>query len=181
MHAVVVLTILGLTLGFLLGVAAKKFKVESDPVVDKVNEILPGTNCGQCGLAGCSAAADAIANGSVAITICPPGGRSLAEELSALLNVPLDASSLDDEAPQLARVNPDLCTGCVKCFKVCPTDAIVGAPKQIHAVMYEACTGCKQCIDECPTECLEMFTPETTVATWTWPEPIIAAHTEKAA
>ncbi len=171
MHAIGVLTVMGLFLGFLLGLAAKRFKVESDPLVEKVDALLPGTNCGQCGLPGCPSAAEAIANGEAPITLCPPGGRALAEDLSNLLNVPLESSDMDDGPAMLARVNDELCTGCIKCFKVCPTDAIVGAPKQIHAVMYEACTGCKNCIDVCPTECIEMFVPESGIGEWRWPKP----------
>jgi electron transport complex protein RnfB len=60
----------------------------------------------------------------------------------------------------------------VKCFRECPTDAIVGAPKQIHAVMWNACTGCGKCIDVCPTMCLEMFVPEPVLAQWRWPKPV---------
>ena len=179
MHAVAALTILGLFLGYLLGVAAKRFKVESDPLVDKVDALLPGTNCGQCGLPGCPAAAQAIASGEAPITLCPPGGKNLAEELSALLNVPLDTSALDDGPAMLARINADLCIGCIKCFKECPTDAIVGAAKQIHAVMYEACTGCKKCVDVCPTECVEMFVPESTLGQWRWPMPAVEVVTAK--
>lgn len=177
MHAVAALTLLGLFLGFLLGLAAKRFKVESDPIVEKIDELLPGTNCGQCGLPGCPAAAEAIANGSAPITLCPPGGRALAEDLSNLLNVPLDTSGLDEGPAMLARVDETLCIGCVKCFKECPTDAIVGAPKQIHVVMYEACTGCKRCVDVCPTECLQMFVPEAGLAEWRWPKPGLGTDT----
>ncbi len=178
MHAVAALTILGLMLGALLGLAAKRFKVESDPLVDKVDALLPGTNCGQCGFPGCPTAAAAIANGEAPITLCPPGGKTLAEELSALLNVPLDTSTLDDGPAMLARINAELCIGCIKCFKECPTDAIVGAAKQIHAVMYEACTGCRKCVDVCPTECVEMFVPETRLNEWRWAKPAPAVTTQ---
>lgn len=181
MHAIGVLTILGLFLGFLLGLAAKRFKVESDPLVDKVGALLPGTNCGQCGFPGCPAAAEAIANGTAPITLCPPGGRQAAEELSALLNVPLQADGLEEGPAKLARIRPELCTGCVKCFKECPTDAVIGAPKQIHAVMYEACTGCGKCVDACPSACIEMFVPQGGVGEWRWPSPASAARGDELA
>jgi electron transport complex protein RnfB len=184
MHAVAALTILGLFLGFFLGLAAKKFKVEHDPVVDKVAALLPGTNCGQCGHPGCPAAAEALAAGGAPLTLCPPGGKTLAEELSALLNIPLDTSGLDNGPAMLARVKEEKCTGCVKCFKECPTDAIVGAPKQIHVVMYEACTGCRKCLEVCPAACIEMFIPETRLGEWRWPKPavvVVAPALEQAA
>ncbi|SDF02180.1 electron transport complex, RnfABCDGE type, B subunit/electron transport complex, RnfABCDGE type, C subunit/electron transport complex, RnfABCDGE type, G subunit [Salipiger thiooxidans] len=66
---------LGLGLGLLLGAAAKKFHVETPPVIDEMKMTLPGTNCGQCGYPGCRGAAEAIAGGT---TLCPPGGRDVA-------------------------------------------------------------------------------------------------------
>lgn len=181
MHAIIVLMILGLTLGFLLGLAAKKFKVESDPLVDELADMLPGTNCGQCGLAGCPAAAEALAVGEIEVTFCPPGGKSLAEALAEKLNVDIDLSGMDDDGPKLARVDEEYCIGCFKCSKVCPTDAIVGAPKQIHVVMWEACTGCGKCVDVCPTECMQMFGLEPTLREWRWPKPPLEAEPAKAA
>ena len=172
MIAIVMLALLGFALGYALGVAAKRFKVESDPLVEEINSLLPGTNCGQCGFAGCPAAAEKLVKGECTVDFCPPGGKALAEALANKLGVEFDASKMADDAPQLARVNEALCIGCVKCFRECPTDAIVGAPKQIHAVMWSACTGCGKCIDVCPTMCLEMFVPKTGLAQWRWPKPV---------
>lgn len=174
MSAIVALTLIGLLLGFLLGTAAKRFKVESDPLVDDIGGLLPGTNCGQCGYAGCAAAAEALAGGSAAVTLCPPGGKSLAEQLASKLGVSFDASAVDDDPAKLARVDESLCIGCAKCFRVCPTDAIVGAPKQIHVVMEKACTGCGKCEEICPTMCVEMFVPQTTLPQWRWPKPQVS-------
>lgn len=171
MHAIVALMVLGLFLGFLLGMAAKRFKVESDPLVEEIDALLPGTNCGQCGFPGCPAAAQAIAGGAAPVSVCPPGGRSLAETLAAKLGVSFDAAAMDDGPAKLARVDESLCIGCVKCFRECPTDAIVGAPKQIHVVFAQACTGCGKCVEVCPTMCIEMFVPPTTLPEWRWPKP----------
>ena len=172
MIAIVMLTLLGLSLGFALGVASKRFKVESNPLVDEISALLPGTNCGQCGFPGCPKAAEALVRGEAAVDFCPPGGKSLAEALAEKLGVSFDSSSMDNGPAKLARVNEELCIGCVKCFRECPTDAIVGAPKQIHVVMSNACTGCGKCIDVCPTMCLEMIVPETGLAQWRWPKPV---------
>jgi len=172
LEAVGSVTTLGLVLGSLLGYASRVFKVETDPVVEKIEEMMPGSNCGQCGFPGCTPAAESIANGDADITLCPPGGKMLAQELAALLNVELDLSKLVDEEPLLANVKEELCIGCTKCFKVCPTDAIIGAPTQIHSVIKEVCTGCKACIDVCPTECLIMQPKEETLKTWHWHKPI---------
>lgn len=170
MSSIAVLTIMGFALGALLGLAARRFKVERDPRVEKVEALLPGTNCGQCGFPGCSAAAEAVTAGQASTSMCPPGGRALAEELAATLGVPAEMPD-DDEGPKLAHIRESLCIGCIKCFKVCPTDAIVGAPKQIHVIMDDACTGCGKCVDVCPTECVTLEAPPLTVQSWRWPKP----------
>ena len=171
-EAVTSLTVLGLTLGTTLGYAARVFKVESDPVTEQIESMMPGSNCGQCGFAGCTPAAEAVAGGSAPVTLCPPGGKSLAQELAALLNIEIDLSSLKDDVAMVASVFEDNCIGCTRCFKACPTDAIVGAQKQIHAVIVEACTACNACVDVCPTECLSMIPVETTLKNWQWHKPV---------
>ena len=174
--AIFVLTSLGFSLGGLLGMAAKKLKVESNPIVEKIIEALPGTNCGQCGFPGCGQAAEALAEGNAKVSMCPPGGRNVASELAEMLNLSFDPSSMaEDEGPIVALVKEATCIGCTRCYKVCPTDAIIGAPKQIHAVIKRACTGCKACIDVCPTECLVIEPVAPTLQTWYWPKPSIAA------
>ncbi len=174
LSAVAAMTLLGLSLGLLLGYAARFFKVETNPIVEEIELLLPGTQCGQCGYPGCAAAAVAIANGDAPVTACPPGGRDLAKELAAKLNLVIDLSGVVEKAPTLARVNEQLCIGCARCPKVCPTDAIIGASKQLHAVIRDACTGCGQCVAICPTESLQLYPIETTLRTWQWPKPLIA-------
>jgi len=169
--AVLILAALGLALGFGLGVAARKFAVEGSPIVEEVTEMMPGSQCGQCGFPGCGPAAEAIVAGTAPVTCCPPGGKALAEELAAKLGVTLDLSGVEDKPPAAAFVNEALCIGCTRCFKRCPTDAIVGAAKQIHQVVTDACTGCEACVDVCPTECLEMRVIKPTVDTWYWNKP----------
>lgn len=173
--AVTSLTTLGLTLGFLLGLAARYLKVESNPLVDELEKMLPGSQCGQCGFPGCTQAATALADGKATVTLCPPGGHSLAKALADKLGVSVDLSDVEDVEPVLANVREETCIGCTRCFKVCPTDAIIGAPKQIHMVFRDACTGCAICIDVCPTECLQLVPIETTLRTWRWPKPALAA------
>jgi electron transport complex protein RnfB len=173
--AIASLTSLGLGLGVLLGLAAKKLKVDTNPLVDEISEMMPGTQCGQCGFPGCTQAAEALASGDAPVTVCPPGGKSLAEELAQKLGITVDLSNMKEDVPIFAKVREATCIGCTRCYKVCPTDAIVGAPKQIHAVIRDACTGCRACIDVCPTECLVAIPIEPTVQTWHWPKPAIAA------
>jgi electron transport complex protein RnfB len=173
--AILSLTLLGSLLGLGLGVAAKKFHVEGDPLVLEIEALMPGSNCGQCGYPGCPGAAAAIANGSAPVTACPPGGKALAQALAEKLGISIDLSAVADEGPQIATVAEDICIGCCRCIKVCPTDAILGAAKQIHNVIREACTGCGNCIDRCPTEAMTLHPVPVTLQHWVWPKPAGAA------
>lgn len=169
--AIASLTVLGLTLGFLLGLAARYLAVESNPVKDEIEAMLPGSQCGQCGFAGCSAAADALVTGNAPATLCPPGGRELAKSIATKLGVAVDLSGVEDSVTMLARINEMTCTGCTRCFKVCPTDAIIGGPEQIHAVITSACTGCAKCVEACPTESIRLNPESITLQNWRWPNP----------
>lgn len=173
--ALLSLTALGLALGGLLGVAARLFRVEGNPLEAEIAAMFPGSQCGQCGFPGCGPAAAAVASGQAPVTLCPPGGRNLAQALANKLGVTADLSGMEDKAPSYAYVREQLCIGCTKCFKRCPTDAIMGGPQQIHAVFRDACTGCEQCFEVCPTECIEMRPVEPTTQTWYWPKPLEAA------
>ena len=173
--AIASLTVLGLTLGWLLGLAARYLKVDGNPLVEKIEALLPGSQCGQCGFPGCGPAAEAVVNGEAPVTLCPPGGRALAKELAGLLGVTVNLAAVEDKVPVVAHVHENLCVGCTKCFKRCPTDAIIGGPKMIHAVFPDACTGCEKCFDVCPTECIEMRPVAVTLHTWYWPNPAQAA------
>lgn len=165
------LTTLGLVLGALLGLAARHLKVEGSALEAEIEALLPGSQCGQCGFPGCGPAATALASGGAPVTLCPPGGRALAEELADKLGVTVDLAGVEDKPVLVAFVHESLCIGCTKCFKRCPTDAIVGGPKMIHAVFADACTGCEQCFEVCPTECIEMRAVQPTTQTWYWPKP----------
>ncbi len=164
------LTSLGVVLGGALGVAARKFAVtDENPLIKEVEALLPGGQCGQCALPGCTAAAAAMVEGTAKITCCPPGGVALAEKLSRLLDIPLDASGM--AAPKIARIDAGQCIGCTKCYRVCPTDAIVGASGQIHVVLQGACTGCGKCEAVCPEDCLTMVEEGLTLDNWRWAKP----------
>ncbi|MCX7896512.1 MAG: RnfABCDGE type electron transport complex subunit B [Rhodocyclaceae bacterium] len=171
--AIVSLTLLGLALGFALGFAAKRFAVAQDAGLAAIEALMPGTNCGQCGYAGCAGAAAAIARAEAPPTICPPGGKALVEALAKRLGFSVDVASLTEPDPKIASVDEEICIGCCRCLKVCPTDAIIGAPKQIHNVLREACTGCAQCLDRCPTEAIKMTPIPLTLQHWVWPKPVL--------
>lgn len=172
--AVVSLAVLGAVFGLVLGLAARLFHVERGGVEAELEAMMPGSNCGQCGFPGCAGAATALAAGTAAVTCCPPGGLALAEALAARLGIALDAGAIEVQVPQIAEVREEICIGCAKCFKSCPTDAVLGAVKQIHAVIREACTGCAKCETVCPTGAIELTPVPLTLQTWVWPKPASA-------
>lgn len=169
--SIFIIPILGILMGTALGYAARLFAVEGNPLQAEIEELLPGSQCGQCGYPGCSPAAAAVAEGKAPVTLCPPGGRALAEILALKMGVGVDLSGIKDKVPAVAFIHEQLCVGCTKCFKRCPTDAIIGGPKQMHAVFADACTGCEKCFEVCPTECIEMRAVQPTLQTWYWPMP----------
>jgi electron transport complex protein RnfB len=169
--AITTLTSLGLLLGLLLSLAARLFQVPGNALREEIMELLPGVNCGQCGYPGCGGAADALVAGTASPALCPPGGAALARTLAAKLGRTLE--SANDGPPLLARIDESRCIGCAHCGKRCPTDAIIGASKQVHAVFQEACMGCGLCVEVCPTECLQLRPQPPTLATWYWPKPVL--------
>ncbi|MGB0659394.1 MAG: electron transport complex subunit RsxB [Mangrovicoccus sp.] len=173
--AILIMSGLGLGFGVILGVAAKVFHVETPPIVDEIEQVLPGTNCGQCGFPGCRGAAEAVADSAAPITLCPPGGRdvivALAEITGSDIPAPSGSGASEDPEPLVAFIFEDHCTGCTKCYKRCPTDAIIGAAKQIHTVVNDACIGCDACVEVCPTDAIILRTKPKTLRNWYWPKP----------
>ena len=168
--AVITLGILALIFGVILGFAAVKFKVESDPIVDQSDEILPQTQCGQCGYPGCRPYAEAIANGDD-INKCPPGGEATIKQLADLMGVeakPLDSAHGEEDVKKVAVIREDECIGCTKCIQACPVDAILGAAKQMHTVIEHECTGCDLCVEPCPVDCIDMVSVKASPETWQW-------------
>lgn len=127
-------------------------------LIQRIDALLPQTQCGKCGHPGCKPYAEGIASGE-AINKCPPGGDETLAALSHLLNVPL--IPLDTErgsAPaQVAFIREAECIGCTKCIQACPVDAIVGAAKLMHTVIIDECTGCDLCVAPCPVDCIDML------------------------
>jgi len=128
-------------------------------LADRIDALLPQTQCTKCGYDGCRPYADAIADGAAPINRCPPGGDEGIAALSALLDTPappLDLSRGEPGPLLVARIDESHCIGCTLCIQACPVDAIVGANKHMHTVLEDWCTGCDLCVAPCPVDCIQM-------------------------
>ena len=116
LSAILALGGLAALIGLVLGYAAIRFRVESDPIVDRIDALLPQTQCGQCSFAGCRPYAEAIAAGQADINQCPPGGEVTIQALADLLGV--DAKPLNEEHGEhkektVVAIDEQLCIGCL--------------------------------------------------------------------
>ena len=178
-----VITVIGVLVGFGLVFAGKKFRVDVDERETAVREILPGNNCGACGFAGCDAMAAAIVKGEAPVNGCPVGGGPVAEKIAAIMGT--DAGSVEKKVAfvrckgsceftknqgnyvgledcRSAQMNgirfTDCDYGCLglgSCVKVCPENAIT-VKDGIAAVDPRKCVGCGLCAKTCPRNLIEL-------------------------
>jgi electron transport complex protein RnfB len=135
-------------------------RAAAEELVERLDRILPQTQCGQCGFSGCRPYAEAMAAGSADVDRCPPGGDSGARALAWLLGC--EPKSYDRQrglqrAPEVAAIIEADCIGCTKCIQACPVDAIIGGSKHMHTVLPELCTGCALCVPACPVDCIDLL------------------------
>ena len=170
----------GLFFGFLIALVNKKFRVWEDPRIDEVEELLPSTNCGACGLPGCRAFAEAVVSGEQQASSCTVMGAEDVEDVASYLGV--DAGEANKRVARLlcaggkneALRNSDYsgfetckaaaavagggkgctwgCLGLADCEVVCDFDAIQMNGVQIPVVDPELCTACGDCVDACPKD-----------------------------
>ncbi len=182
--AVLMMGALGLTVGIGLALASKIFYVYVDPIILKIDDVLPGANCGGCGLPGCFSNAEAIAAGKASPNSCVAAGTDVAEEIAAIMGVTMEASEPDIALPgctygvaeadtkyrydglQDCRAAALLgggmkvceigCLGFGTCAKVCPFDAIKMGPDGLPYVSEMLCTGCGTCERACPKKIINL-------------------------
>jgi Na+-translocating ferredoxin:NAD+ oxidoreductase subunit B len=131
----------------------------SSTLTERIDALLPQTQCTRCGYDGCRPYADAIASGEAPINRCPPGGHATIGALANLLArepLPLDPANGVEAPARVAIIDESRCIGCAKCLPPCPVDAILGAPRQMHTVIAGLCTGCELCVAPCPVDCIAM-------------------------
>ena len=181
--ALLTLGALAALIGIVLGYSAIRFRVDSDPVVERIDALLPQTQCGQCTYAGCRPYAEAIAAGDADINQCPPGGETTIQALADLLGVdpkPLNPEHGEHTDKTVVIIDENVCIGCTLCIQACPVDAILGAAKQMHTVITSECTGCNLCIPPCPVECIHIEPVRKDIGNWIWPAPQTAAPLARA-
>ena len=171
--ALLVMAGIAVVLGAMLGFASIRFKVKGDPLVDKIDAILPQTQCGQCSFPGCKPYAEAIAKGEADINLCPPGGMEGVQKLADLLGREVKPLDAEEKPKSVAIIDENTCIGCTLCIQACPVDAIVGAAKQMHTIVAPLCTGCELCVPPCPVDCIAMVPVPETVETWKWKYPVV--------
>jgi electron transport complex protein RnfB len=185
-QAVILMGVLGLLFSIFLGFANKRFHVETDPRVGKLEEVLPGVNCGGCGYPSCSAYAEAIVTQGEEVDLCVVGGEETTAEVARVMGVEVaneDKEKLvavvfcqgDSEAaafPGEYEGIPDCaaavysqdvakrckygCIGLGSCVKSCPFDAIHLSETGIPYVDAEKCTACGNCVAACPRDLIEL-------------------------
>lgn len=184
LKSVVSLGGLGLVFGAALAYAAKKFAVEVDPRVVQIRDVLPGANCGGCGIPGCDGFAKAVVEGTAAPNGCPVGGPDCAIAVAEIMGVTTDTLERkrakvictgttdkckekyeyigiqDCVAASLIAGGSKTCDyGCLglgTCVRACQFDAIEIIDGRIARIIPERCTACGKCIESCPKSVIHM-------------------------
>lgn len=182
--AAIVISVTGLLIGLILGIAGKKFAVEVDERVTLIRDELPGNNCGGCGFAGCDALAEAIVKGEASVNACPVGGPNVAAAIGDIMGTAAQAGEKKiafvkcigtcdkttvkynyhgiHDCKKLALIPGEGdktcrygCLGYGSCINACAFDAI-HIVNGIAAVDKEKCVACGKCVTECPKHLIEL-------------------------
>jgi len=134
--------------------------IDHQDLADRIDALLPQTQCTQCGYDGCRPYAEALARGEADVNRCPPGGEDGMRALADFLGVERKAIAPECgepvTKPEVALIDEETCIGCTRCIQACTVDAIMGGPKSMHTVIAAECTGCGLCLPPCPVDCIEM-------------------------
>ena len=175
---VLVLGGLGIIFGVGLAQAAKKFCVITDPRLEKVIALLPGANCGACGMPGCMGFAEGLIHGSCTVDRCVLSAEEPRKKIAAVLGLEIKNKiksvavlhcyggkervkdkfvyngTNDCCAASLVMGGPKSCVfGCIgfgSCARACPFGAIIMGEDGLPKVDESKCTACGRCVDACP-------------------------------
>jgi len=180
LYSVIALGVLGLSAGWMLSYAARRFTVTQDPRFQRLIGAMPGINCGACGYASCAEAAKAIIEGAASVNICVAGGKDTAEKAAEITGRRIGDTNIisriavvqckggksfakdkfeyigveNCSAALLIAGGPKACAyGCLgfgTCAEVCPFDAITMSADRLPVIDENKCTGCGKCAEACP-------------------------------
>jgi electron transport complex protein RnfB len=176
--AFIALGILGLIIGALLAYSSIKFHVEVDPKIELIESILPGTNCGGCGEAGCAGYAEAIVKNGLPVNLCAPGGKEVAAKIAKVMGIEHSAETIKKVAFIFCKGGNKAkdkfsysgkkscvaavmlqggqksceyaCLGFGDCIEACKFDAIKMTEAGVPVINPDKCINCKACIKACP-------------------------------
>ena len=171
---------LGTGILFVSASGRKQEQSRNEELTRSIDDLLPQIQCGACDYPDCRSYAEAIVAGETDIHHCPPGGEHTVSRLAELLaGTPLFLipETRAEQTPVVARIDEQLCIGCVKCINACPVDAIIGAARQMHTVMPKVCTGCGLCVAPCPVDCITLTPAETRIKRFIWDKPATISGT----
>lgn len=181
----IALGLLGLIFGIGLAIASKKFAVHVDPRLEKIHGLLPGSNCGACGGAGCFGFAESILSGKLSIDACRVAKDTAKEEIATLLGKKLEKKVKrvavlhcnggnkrvkdkfiyegikDCTAANAVMGGPKACIyGCIgygSCASICPFGAITMNEENLPVINEAKCTACGKCIAICPKKLFSLI------------------------
>ncbi|AGB41905.1 electron transport complex, RnfABCDGE type, B subunit [Halobacteroides halobius DSM 5150] len=186
--------ILGAVFAGGLAYASVKFSVDEDPRKGKIEEALPGANCGACGYPGCFSFAEGVVKEEVAVDGCPVGGEEVADKVAQIMGVDAKSSKQEVKVAQVLcqggnqettmkanyegvatcqaanmEVNIKSCSyGCLgfgDCEAVCQFDAIYMTDNGLPKIDEKKCTGCEECVIECPRNIISLMSNQEAVTT----------------
>jgi RnfABCDGE-type electron transport complex B subunit len=180
-----ILSGLGLIFSTALAVANRYLRVEEDPRVEAAEGLLPGSNCGACGQAGCHAFAERLVQGQVKPSGCTVASPAAVEALAELLDVDagqqerrlarLHCAGGRGQAYQIAEYQGFEsclaatvvseggkgcawgCLGLGDCRDACTFGAIAMSTNGLPVVAVERCTACGDCVRACPRGLFELM------------------------
>ncbi|WP_187308584.1 RnfABCDGE type electron transport complex subunit B [Buchnera aphidicola] len=161
MIVILIFSLFSFFLGLVLSYINDIFPIKKDLMIDKINDILPQSQCAKCGYSGCYPYAKSIINNNEKINKCVPGGDELIFKINKLLNLDDNLKDVNIQNKSIVyttvKIDEINCVGCSKCAVFCPVDAIIGAPNFTHTVVQNFCTGCNICLLHCPTNCIKII------------------------
>ncbi len=182
--ALVCFAVISGVLGIILAVSAKVFAVKTDERIEKINECLPGANCGGCGYTGCAALAQAIVEGKAEVNACNSVSEEALAQIGEIMGVRAEhgkrfrAQVMCSGTHELAKKKyiyngisdcaaanklaggdklcPNGCIGLGTCKAACKFDAI-HIINGVAAVDYDKCRACGACVSACPKGIIKLI------------------------